>query len=181
MKSKKILTLLMLGLMSMTLMGCPSIQNSVPEFVLNEDGVLSDINHIYYDYEKGTAFSPDIMLTDLITEYGLMAIDYDQSKVIWGQTREYYNISDQIVINSFYAVWSDGEDANDDGVVDELDEEYYGTVKLDDEGNKIYDPDKILLVQILPVGQEINFTLGITDEDGAFTELSGTIRIVSAT
>ncbi len=165
----------------MTLMGCPSIQNSVPEFAQMVDGQLEDINHVYYDYYRGSDFHPDLMVQDLVANYGLMAIDYDQSQVIWGRTRDYFDISDQIEVTSFYAVWSDGEDANEDGNIDELDEEFYGTIKLDDDGNKIYDAGKIMLVElILPVGQTVNFTLKIYDSEGASTELSGTIRINAA-
>jgi len=181
MKIRRLFLVMMIGLLSFTLMGCPSVQNSGPEFKLVVDGELTKVNHIYYDYYRGTEFHPDLMVQELVSDYGLLAIDYDQSYVIWGRDRDYFDISDQIEVTSFYAIWSDGEDANGDGTVDELDEELYGTIKLDDDGNKIYDTAKIMLIEfILPVESEINFTLKIFDSDGASTDLSGTIRINAA-
>ena len=180
MNSKKILLFLMVLALSFVLMGCPKVTNQVPQFVQNVDGELVDINHIYYEHVKGAPFNPADMLQYMIDNQGLMAIDYDQTKFVIGRNRPYFDISDQIVVNSFYDVWSDGDDANGDGVVDSLDDEFYGTIKVDDEGNNLYDQMKILLVRSLNVGQEFSFTLSITDSEGASTELSGTISIIAA-
>lgn len=179
MKIKKLLLVFVAFMLSFTLMGCPKVQNQVPQFVLDVNGQLEDVNHITYEHVQGTAFDPDQMVQNLIDNQGLMAIDYDQSKVIWGIKRDYFNISDQIEVTSFYQIWTDGEDVNGDGVIDATDEALWGTVKTDQDGNKLYDDMKIFLLSILGVGQTMDFTLSVTDSEGATTELSGTIEIIA--
>jgi hypothetical protein len=74
-------------------------------------------------------------------------------------TKIYIDISNQIVAPSFYGLWVDGEDANFDGVVDDDDIEFYGLTKTDEDGNYVYDPNKVLLIQIFMTGTEFEFSL----------------------
>ncbi|MCK4551803.1 MAG: hypothetical protein KAU02_02715 [Tenericutes bacterium] len=178
MKIKRIMMIVPLLLLSLSMMGCPEIENSPPEIVQLIDGEIVSVNEIIYEHVKGTEFHPDTMLISLIENQNLIAIDYNQTKFIVGKDRPYVDISSDVVVTSFYDLWSDGEDANFDGVVDDDDIELYGSAKTDQSGNRLYDENKIFLVEIFGVGAEINFTLYVADEDGAFTELSGKILIV---
>jgi hypothetical protein len=119
------------------------------------------------------------MIDDLVTNQNIKAIDYNQTKVIFGTEREYDDITDQVIITTFYEVWEEGSDANRDGVVDEKDEEFYFTLKTDENGDYILDQAKLLLVRALPVGQKINFTMRVTDSEGSEAEVSGEIVIVA--
>lgn len=180
MKTKKLVLLFVAALLSLTLMGCPKVQNRIPEIVKIVDGEIVKINSITYEHVRGTDFHPDSMIQDLIDNQDVRAIDYDQSKMILGKDRDYFDISSNMEVISFYEIWTDGDDANNDGVVDIDDEEFYGLIKTDDDGNKLYDQNKIFLVEILGVGSEIDFTIVVTDDEGASTEISGTIVIVAA-
>lgn len=177
MKIKRLLSLIAMFALTLTLMACPSIENSPPELVQIIDGEIFAINEIIYEHTYREDFDPDAMVQSLIDNQNLVAIDYDQSGLIIGQDREYFVISDQIKVVSFYDLWLEG-DANYDGVVDEADEELYGTTKTDEDGVPVYDSDKILIVEFFPAGSEINFTLRVEDEEGDFTTLSGVILIV---
>jgi len=66
-----------------------------------------------------------------------------------------------------------------DGVVDEADEELYGRLKTDEDGNYVLDQAKVMLIRFLPVGQEISFTMRVQDDDGARAEISGVIIIIA--
>ncbi len=178
MKTKRFILVAILFVLSLTLMGCPKIKNSPPELVKIIDGEIIKINSINYEHTYGESFDPELMVQYLIDNESLFAIDYDQSGLIIGQERKYYDISDQIEVTSFYDIWDFDDDANFDGVVDSLDEEYYGLTKTDVDGNPVYDSDKILLVEFFPIDTEIAFTLKVTDGDGDFTTLSGNIVIV---
>lgn len=178
MKFKKILIFLITTVLSLSLMGCPKIENMPPEIMQIENGELIDINHVVYEHVKGTDFDVDDMIQSLINDQHIIAIDYIQTSFIIGKDRKYNDISDRIEVTSFYQIWEDGDDANFDGVVNAEDEEYYGTIKIDQDGNKIYDQNKILLVEILSVGSTLSFTIMVTDDEGATTELSGEILII---
>ncbi len=181
MKSKKIIVLLTIFFLSLSLMGCPSIENQTPEIVQLVDGEITDINQVTYEYVRGDDFHPDDMIQNLINNQNILAIDYDQSKWIIGKDRPYTDISDQMVITSFYAIWIDGDDANFDGVVDDIDIEFYGLTKTDEDGNKLYDAGKIMVVELFSsVGSEINFVMTVSDDEGASTEVTGIIIIVAA-
>lgn len=179
MKTNKLLIFMLLALLSLTMMGCPKIENSPPEFKQEVDGELLPINSITYEHPQGVVFDPSTMVQSLVDNQNLLAIDYIQSGVIVGTDRPYNDISDQIEITSFYEIWLDDEDVNGDGEITDEDEALWGTVKVDDDGNKIYDQAKIFIIQFLSVNQTMEFTLRITDEDGDATELSGTILIVA--
>lgn len=168
---------MLLAALSFTMIGCPTRVNRPPKIVEVQGDELVDINEVVYYHTQGSDFHPDDMIEDLIINQNIMAIDYNQTKLAIGKNREYYDISDRLVVTSFYEIWLDGDDANNDGVVDEADEEYYGTIKIDDDGNFVYDEDKIWLVEILPTGQEIDFTLKVTDDDGESSEVAGKIII----
>ena len=178
MKIKRILLVVSFLVLSIGMMGCPKIENSPPEIVQLVDGEINSINEIVYEHTKNADFEPENMVNNLIDNYNLIAIDYDQSGFIIGQEREFTDISDQIVVTSFYGIWIDGDDANFDGVVDDDDVEFYGLIKTDELGNNEFDQNKIWLVEILGVGSEIDFTLNVTDNEGETTELSGQILIV---
>lgn len=179
MKTKKILIFILVALLSLTMMGCPEIKNAPPEFKQEVDGELKPINNIIYEHPQGVVFDPSTMVQSLVDNQNLMAIDYIQSGVIIGTDRPYNDISDQIEVTSFYEIWLDGDDVNNDGVIDSADEDLWGTIKVDDDGNKIYDQAKIFIVRILAVDQTMAFTLRIVDDEGDSTELSGTILIVA--
>ncbi|MCK5732190.1 MAG: hypothetical protein KAH13_04165 [Tenericutes bacterium] len=179
MKIKRIIMVVFLSLLSLSMMGCPEIENSPPEIVQIIDGEILSVNEIIYEHVKGTEFHPDTMLLNLIENQNLAAIDYNQKKLIIGQDRTYIDISSDVAVTSFYDLWEDGEDANLDGVVNDDDIELYGSPKTDQSGNLLYDEDKIFIVEVLlGVGAEINFTLTVADEEGALTELLGQILII---
>jgi hypothetical protein len=123
-------------------------------------------------------FDPDQMLSDLINDYGISAIDYRQDYVEIFADRKYNDISEDIIVTSFYDRWLGVEDANYDGVVDERDEALYDDFKTDEDGNYLFDDGKILVVDFLTaVGGVVDFTLRVTDEDGAEATISGVILI----
>jgi hypothetical protein len=179
MKTKKSIMFILISLLSLALMGCPTIANRKPQFVQIVDGEPTDINSVTYEHVKGSDFSLDAMIDDLVTNQNIKAIDYNQTKVIFGTEREYEDITDQVIITTFYEVWEEGSDANRDGVVDALDEDLYFTLKTDENGDYILDQAKLLLVRALPVGQKINFTMRVTDSEGSEAEVSGEIVIVA--
>lgn len=181
MKTKKYLLLISFMVLSLSMMGCPKIENTSPEIVQIIDGEIIKINTVVYEHSKGEDFHPAGMIQDLIYNSHIIAIDYVQSGVVIGQDREYIDISDRMVVTSFYEKWFDGDDANFDGVVDEADEEFYGLTKTDEDGNVQYDQGKIFLVEILGVGQQLDFTIVVEDDDGASTEITGNIIIVDPT
>ena len=180
---KKILLFFSSLVLILAMIGCPTKVNRPPKIMQLEDGELIDVedeggnSRIVYYHEQGTDFHPEDMVNNLIENQNLIAIDYKQDELIIGRERDYVNISDKIEVTSFYAVWSDGSDADQDGDIDEDDEELWGTFKTDADGNKLYDTDKIWLVELLPVGDEIDFTLVVEDDDGAQAELEGVIII----
>ncbi|MFW5888881.1 MAG: hypothetical protein ACOCUD_00720 [Bacillota bacterium] len=167
----------------LAMMGCPTKVNRPPKIMQLEDGELVEVededgnSRIVYYHDQGTDFHPELMVDDLIENQNLIAIDYKQDELIIGRKRNYVDISDRIEVTSFYAVWPDGSDADQDGDIDEDDEELWGEFKTDEDGNKIYDEGKIRLVEILPVGDEIGFTLVVEDDNGAKAELEGVIII----
>lgn len=178
MKVRRYLLVGLVALLSMTMMACPKVENMPPEFVYLVDGEVESLIDISYEHEQWTVFDPEVMLQSLISAGKVLAIDYKQSGVIIGNNREYEDISSDILFPTFYARWYDGDDANFDGVVNLLDEDFYGQYKTDEDGNYVYDQDIIDIIGFSPEGQEIAFTLRVVDADGAFTQLSGVIVIV---
>ncbi|MBI9009573.1 MAG: hypothetical protein JEZ05_06030 [Tenericutes bacterium] len=176
MKIKKIGIFVLMICLSLVMIGCKDVQNMSPQIVQVVDGELVKIKSITYEHVKGTDFHPDDMIENIINDQHIIAIDYDQTGVIWGQNRDYVDISDNFEITSFYAIWLEGDDANFDGVVDDADLEYIGETKTDVDGNKVYDSGKIFLVQVL--GVDLNFTMVVQDEEGAQTQISGQIIVV---
>lgn len=179
MNYKRLLILMMIVMVSFSLTGCKDIENLPPELVSVVDGEFVSLITVEYEHTSGTVFDPDAMLQSLIDNGQLIAIDYIQTGVIWGNDRNYEDISSEIVIPTFYARWFDGDDANFDDVVDEADEEYYGTYKTDIDGNHVFDETIIFLVGIFPAGSDpFSFTIEVYDAEGASTSLSGTIVFV---
>lgn len=179
MNYKRFLILIMVVMVSFSLAGCKDIENLPPEFVTEVDGELENLITVEYEHESGTVFNPEAMLQSLIDSGELIAIDYIQSGAIWANDRKYEDISSDIVIPTFYARWFDGDDANFDGVVDEADEEYYGSYMTDVDGNLVFDDTIIFLVGIFPAGSSpFDFTVEVYDDEGASTSLSGTIVFV---
>lgn len=178
MKVKKYLLVGLVALLSLTMMACPKVENMSPQFVHLVDGKVEGLINITYEHEQWTTFDPEVMLQHLIDDGKVLAIDYIQTGVIIGNNRPYEDISADILVPTFYARWYDGEDANFDGVVDTKDEAFYGQYKTDEDGNYVYDQDIIDVIGFSAEGQEIAFTLRVTDDEGAFTQLSGVITIV---
>ncbi len=179
MKIKKILLALIILTLSLSLMGCPKVQNQPPEFKQVVDGEMQDINKIEYQQKVRTEFNPQEMVDNIIENQNLRAIDYIQEGVIIGKNRKYVDISDRIDCISFYLLWTEGDDANFDGVVNDDDEPYYGMPKTDADGNKLYNDQLIQLVEfVFGAGTTMPFTLVVTDDDGAQTTLDGTIKII---
>ena len=118
---KKFLIVVLMATLSFSLMACPEIINLQPEIVLIQDEEIIQVNEIIYEHEQGTEFTVNGMLQDLIDNQGLAGIDYDQNGVAVGSDRKYSLITDRIIIETFYAVWSDGDDANGDNVVNDDD------------------------------------------------------------
>ena len=143
-------------------------------------------DYIIYEFVRGEFnpaepnFDPEKMLEDLIENYHIEAIDYKQDYVEWFADRDYNRITDQIAMTSFYDIWLGDEDANHDGVVNEEDIPFYDDYKTDEDGNYVYDESKILLIDfILPVGDVVDFTLRVVDEDGDVATIDGVILIVA--
>ena len=181
MKIKRLVLTSIISLLAISMMGCPSKRNRPPKFVQITDEEVIDINRVTYYHPQGTDFSPDTMLNDLVENQSIHAIDYDQDEVIWGKDRNYTDLTDDIIVVSFLQIWDDGDDANFDGVVDEQDEELYGDLKTDEEGNYVVNPQITFLLKVLPVDGEFNFSMIVYDSEGAKTEISGTIIIVEQT
>jgi len=131
--------------------------------------------YIIYEHTQGATFHPDDMLDNLINEQNVIAIDYIQDYVEVGADREYKDISDQIIVTSFYDIWS--EDDFEEPLSPE-EEELLGQIKTDDDGEYIYDQDKMLLPQIFSAGEVMEFSMQVEDEDGAQSTISGLIVIV---
>ena len=181
MKYKKILLSFVFVFLAFSMMACPSKTNQAPQIVRIIDGEpvkIDDNNQIIYEHEKGKTFHPETMVQDLIDNYNIKAIDYNQSKIALGNDRPYDDISDALLVTNFYLRWEEDSDANFDGVVDDLDEELWGTIKTDEEGNYVLDAGTVFVVSLQNVGGEMPFTLRIVDEDGARSEVSGKIKIV---
>ncbi|MFP4479181.1 MAG: VCBS domain-containing protein [Candidatus Izemoplasmatales bacterium] len=131
--------------------------------------------YIIYEHTQGEVFHPDDMLDDLINEQDVIAVDYVQDYVEIGADREYRDISDQIIVTSFYDIWS--EDDFTEPLTPE-EEDLLGQIKTDENGDYIYDQDKMLLPQIFSAGEVMEFTMFVEDEDGAESSISGLIVIV---
>ena len=172
MKVKKFLIVALMAVLSFSLMACPEIVNLEPEIVVIQDGEVIQVNEIVYEHVEGTQFDPEVMLQHLINEQGLAGIDYDQSGVAVGSERSYENISDRLVIETFYAIYTE---------IDDVDDSLLGQFKTDDNGDYVYDTGKIFLISsVFRAGEEVSFTLKLTDDDGDQIILPGKILIVSA-
>lgn len=180
MKAKKIILSLLVFILTFSLMACPEVSNRPPKFVQVIEGELVDISTVTYNHTRGTTFTPGLMIENLVNNQGITAIDYNQTQITIGIERKYNDISENIVVTTFYELWNDGDDANFDGQVNQLDEALYGTVKVDEDGNKVLDNAKITLLGILPVGNKMAFTMIVTDEEGEVAQISGEIIIVAA-
>ena len=176
MKIKKIGIFVLMICLSLVMVSCKDVENMPPEIVQVVDGELLSITDITYEHVRGTEFHPDEMILSIVNDQNIIAVDYDQSGFIWGQNRDYEDISDRFEVTSFYAIWLEGDDANFDGVVDIEDEAFLGEVKTDVDGNKVYDAGKIFLIEVL--GVDLDFTMIIEDGDGARTQISGSIIVV---
>jgi len=175
---KRIIMSLLAIILAFSMMACPSKVNRPPKIVKIEGDQMIDINMVIYNHVRGDDFHPDDIIEDLVNNQNIMAVDYNQSGVSLGRSNKFYNISNRLIITSFYEIWVEGDDANFDGEINEADEEFYGDIKTDEDGNYIYDDMKIFLVQILGVGQELEFTMMVSDDDGATAQISGKIVIV---
>lgn len=180
MKIKKMILSLVVLSLSFSLMACPKVVNRAPKFVQIIDEEIIEISNVTYSHKRGTTFTPEIMIDNLVISQGITAIDYDQTKVSIGIERKYNDVSKNIVVTTFYQLWDDGDDANFDGEVNQLDEVLYGSIKTDEDGNKILDNGKITLLGILPVGNKMAFTMIVYDEEGLEAQISGEIIIVAA-
>lgn len=180
MKTKKILLFLLLITLTVTLMGCPAKINTPPKFVKVVGEEIQDINLVTYYHIKGTEFTPEIMIQNLKDNQDIIAIDYDQSVVNVGKNRAYNTISDDVVVETFYQVWADNSDVNGDEIIDETDEEFWGTLKTDEEGNYILDESKIFLLEVLMnFGGKMPFTMRVKDADGEEAQIDGEIIVVN--
>jgi len=112
MKIKKVLFLSLMLILTLSMMGCPEVINRAPKFVQIVDGEVIDINQVTYYHPRGSDFHPDDMIDDLVNQQNILAIDYDQEKIAIGRTREYFDITDNVIVTSFYEIWLDGDDAN---------------------------------------------------------------------
>lgn len=179
MKIKKIFIAALMALLSFSLMACPEVVNLQPQIVLIQNGEVVEVTEVIYEHAERTDFNPEEMLQSLIDNQGLAGIDYVQTGVAVGKDRKYTEITENIVIETFYAIWLDGEDANHDGVIDDADDEYIGMYKTDVDGNYVYDDDKLLLISaVFSAGKEVEFTLKLTDDAGEEITLPGKILIV---
>lgn len=180
MKIKKLFIVALMAFLSFSLMACPEVVNKPPQIVQIQNGEVVEITEVVYEHVKGTTFDPEAMLQSLIDNQGLAGIDYIQTGLALSKDRKYNDISENIVIETFYDIWLDGEDANYDGVVDEADEVYIGQYKTDQEGNYIFDQNKLLLISVVfNVGKEVDFTLKLTDDSGEVVLMPGKIVIIS--
>jgi hypothetical protein len=181
MKLKRFVLAIAVLLLSLSLMACPEVVNMPPQIVqINEDGEIIKINEIVYEHVEKTDFDPEFMLQSLINDQNIKGIDYIQSGISIAKEKKYNDISDQIIIETFLDRWEIGDDANFDGVVDELDDEYEGEIKTDEEGNYVYDAGKIFLASKVfsAGGDDMDFILKLTDEDGEQTQIHGRIVFV---
>jgi VCBS repeat-containing protein len=131
--------------------------------------------YIIYEHTQGTVFHPNDMLNDLTNEQNVIAIDYIQDYVEVGANRDYVNISENILVTSFFDIWSEDDF---DGELTPDEEELLGQIKTDSNGDYVYDQDKMLLPQIFSAGEVMEFSLLVTDDDGAESTISGLIIIV---
>jgi len=176
MKIKKIGIFVLMICLSLVMVSCKDIENLPPQIVQVVDGELLSITSITYEYTKGTEFDPGVMIQNIVNNQKIIAVDYDQSEVVWGQNRDYEDISDRFEVTSFYDIWEEGDDANFDGVVNDDDSAFIGEIKTDVDGNELYDSGKIFLLEVL--GVNLDFTMIVIDDDGAKTQISGTIVVV---
>jgi len=145
------------------------------------DGETFDYKDVYgneyiiYEHTQGTPFHPDDMLDNLTNEQGVIAVDYIQDYVEVGADRDYKDISDQIIVTSFYDIWSEDDFTEP---LTPQEEDLLGQIKTDDDGNFVYDQDKMLLPQIFSAGEVMEFSMQVEDEDGAQSTISGLIVIV---
>lgn len=133
--------------------------------------------YIVYGHPEGTVLEPADVVTYLVEETGLRAIDYKQDYLEFGANRDYFDLSDDILLTSFYEVWFDGEDANYDGNVDELDEPFYGTYMRDEDGNYIHNGDRM---RRKDVGAVTEVSFYVEDEAGLPMTIRGLIIIVES-
>lgn len=146
-----------------------------------------DESYLIYEYEKGSDFSPEDVVTSLVEDFHLVAIDYNQDYVEVGASRDYTDISDKILLTSFYTpIGLDDEtpetttDTEDTSVTttEEI-VSLYDSFEKDDDGNYIIQTDLIFVLQVLlPVGDVMQFKLEVEDEDGARIQITGVILIV---
>jgi hypothetical protein len=131
--------------------------------------------YIIYGHPQGENLVPDDVVDNLVENTGLKAIDYKQDYVEIGRNREYYDLSDEIILTSFYLIWLDGDDANYDGEVNEEDEQYYGQYMTDEEGNYIYETGRMKRKR---VGDITEVAFYVEDEEGLPMTIRGLIIIV---
>jgi len=133
--------------------------------------------YIVYAHPEGTVLEPAEVVEFLIEQTGFRAIDYKQDYVEIGGDRDYYDLSDDILLTSFYEIWLDGDDANFDGVVDEEDEPYYGSYMTDEDGNYVHTGNRMRRKEVGAV-TEVSFY--VEDNEGLPMTIRGLIIIVES-
>lgn len=135
--------------------------------------------YILYPHPYGEDLIPEDVVTYLIEQTSFKAIDYDQSYWRIAAPRSYFDLSDSILLTSFYEIWLDGDDANFDGVVDELDEEFYGQFMTDEDGNYVYNTG-LSRMRRKRVGEITEVSFFVKDEEGREMTIKGLIIIVES-
>jgi hypothetical protein len=133
--------------------------------------------YIVYAHPEGTVLEPAEVVEYLIEQTGFRAIDYKQDYVEIGGDRDYYDLSEDILLTSFYEIWLDGDDANFDGVVDEEDEPYYGSYMTDEDGNYVHTGNRMRRKEVGAV-TEVSFY--VEDNEGLPMTIRGLIIIVES-
>jgi len=136
-----------------------------------------DNRYIVYAHPEGTVLDPSVVVDYLVEETELRAIDYIQDYVEIGGERKYEDLSDDILLTSFYQIWLDGDDANYDGVVDDLDEPYYGSYMTDEDGNYIHTGNRM---RRKDVGAVTEVAFHVEDEEGLEMTIRGLVIIVES-
>ncbi len=135
--------------------------------------------YILYPHPEGEDLIPEDVVQYLMEETGLIAVDFDQDYVKFGADRRYTDLSDDVILTSFYEVWLDGDDANFDGEVDELDEEFYGQFMTDEDGNYVYNSG-LSRMRRKNLGDITEVSFYVEDDEGKPMTIKGLIIIVES-
>ncbi|MGE4571652.1 MAG: hypothetical protein AB7E09_02795 [Candidatus Izemoplasmatales bacterium] len=150
-----------------------------PEYEVKEFNPLEyyDEYYILYAHPEGEDLIPEDVVTYLLEETDMLAVDYLQDYVEVGLDRNYLDLSDTVILTSFYEIWIDGDDANFDGVVNEEDEQYYGQFMTDEDGNYVYNSG-LSRMRRKNVGDITEVAFYVEDNEGKSTSIRGLIVIV---